>query len=287
MAAIAVGVLVVTGVTTVTLARRAASRTAISHLEEQAPTVTRQLKRLGRGLRARSVTGRPTSGLGQLVTSVLRVNDGTLLTVSDAGRDHRGGDRAGGQRRGRGRRRHGLPPRRAHGLGPRRRPAPVGRDPDRDGRRSGVHRRADPRRTGRDVGARAHREGRRRGDQPCTRVLPDRRRARAPGRRDRLLRARPPSDATARDHGCDRRGHRVGRLHRPRGPRRPSRRRARRPRAVAQRNGGRARERPPDRAAVPPLGLPRPAHPAHVDPGVRDCADRRHDPGLTGAGPRR
>ena len=86
MAAIAVGVLVVTGVTTVTLARRAASRAAISHLEEQAPTVTRQLKRLGRGLRARSVTGRPTSGLGQLVTSVLRVNDGTLLTVSDAGR---------------------------------------------------------------------------------------------------------------------------------------------------------------------------------------------------------
>ncbi len=86
MAAIAVGVLVVTGVTTVALARRAASRSAVSHLEQQAPTVTGQLKRLGRALRARTVTGRPTSGLGQLVTSVLRVNDGTLLTVSDSGR---------------------------------------------------------------------------------------------------------------------------------------------------------------------------------------------------------
>ncbi len=85
MAAIAVGVLVVTGLTTVALARRAASRTAITHLEEQAPTVRNQLRRLGSALRGRSTAGRPTAGVGQLLTAVLRVNDGTLLTVSDSG----------------------------------------------------------------------------------------------------------------------------------------------------------------------------------------------------------
>jgi two-component system sensor histidine kinase BaeS len=81
MASIAVGVLVVTGVTTVALARRTAERTAISHLEDQAPDVRTQLLQLGRLLRGRELRGQPTVGLGRLVTSVLRVTGGTLLTV--------------------------------------------------------------------------------------------------------------------------------------------------------------------------------------------------------------
>ena len=81
MATIAVGVLVVTGVTTVTLARRSAERTAIAHLEDQAPDVRTQLLQLGRVLRSRELRGLPTAGVGRLVTSVLRVTGGTLLTV--------------------------------------------------------------------------------------------------------------------------------------------------------------------------------------------------------------
>jgi two-component system sensor histidine kinase BaeS len=81
MASIAVGVVVVTGVTTVALARRSAERTAISHLEDQAPDVRAQLLQLGRLLRARELRGQSTVGLGRLITSVLRVTGGTLLTV--------------------------------------------------------------------------------------------------------------------------------------------------------------------------------------------------------------
>src|SRR6478752_9700946 len=81
MASIAVGVLVVTGVTTVALARRSAERTAIAHLEDQAPDVRAQLLQLGRVLRGRELRGQPTVGVGRLVTSVLRVTGGTLLTV--------------------------------------------------------------------------------------------------------------------------------------------------------------------------------------------------------------
>jgi signal transduction histidine kinase len=85
MASIAVGVLVVTGVTTVALARRSAERTAISHLEDQAPDVVVQLRQLGRFLRTREVRGLPTTGVGRLVTSVLSVTGGTLLTVDANG----------------------------------------------------------------------------------------------------------------------------------------------------------------------------------------------------------
>lgn len=82
MAAIAVGVLVVTGATTVALARRSAQRTAIAHLQQQAPQVANQLRALGRTLRSREFTGRPTAGLDRLVASVLRVTGGTLVTVN-------------------------------------------------------------------------------------------------------------------------------------------------------------------------------------------------------------
>lgn len=85
MAGIAVGVLLVTGVTTVALARRTAERTAMSHLEEQAPSVAGQLRNLGAALRSRTVEGRPTVSIGRLVTSVLRVTGGTMITVNPDG----------------------------------------------------------------------------------------------------------------------------------------------------------------------------------------------------------
>ena len=81
MAAIAVGVLVVTGFTTIALARRSAERNAIAHLEEQAPSVTSQLRSLGRAVRGRRLRDQPTLGLGRLVTAVLRVTGGTMVTV--------------------------------------------------------------------------------------------------------------------------------------------------------------------------------------------------------------
>ncbi len=85
MAAIAVGVLVVTGVTTVALARRGAERTAINHLEDQAPQVAQQLRSLARANRGRDFNGRPTAPISRLVTSVLRVTSGTVVTVSPDG----------------------------------------------------------------------------------------------------------------------------------------------------------------------------------------------------------
>ena len=97
MAAIALGVVVVTGVTTVALARRGAERTAISHLEDQAPDVSNQLRQLGRFLRGRELRGQPTAGVGRLVTSVLRVTGGTLLTVHADGTITEGVDALAGQ----------------------------------------------------------------------------------------------------------------------------------------------------------------------------------------------
>ena len=85
MAGIAVGVVIVTGVTTVALARTSAERTAIANLKEQAPAVREQLLQLARVLRNRNDTGRPSVGIGRLVTSVLRVTGGTLLTVHPDG----------------------------------------------------------------------------------------------------------------------------------------------------------------------------------------------------------
>ena len=81
MAAIAVGVLLVTGITTIALARRSAERNAISHLEQQAPNVTSQLRGLARVVRTRRLRDQPTVGLGRLVTAVLQVTGGTLVTV--------------------------------------------------------------------------------------------------------------------------------------------------------------------------------------------------------------
>ena len=85
MAAIAVGVLVVTGVTTVALAWRGAERTALHHLEDQAPQVSQQLRSLARVIRGRDFNGRPTAPIARLVTSVLQVTSGTVVTISPDG----------------------------------------------------------------------------------------------------------------------------------------------------------------------------------------------------------
>lgn len=85
MAAIAVGVLVLTGATTNALARRSAERTAISHLRGQAPGVANQLRTFARVLRKRTLRGQPTDAVGRLTTAVLRVTGGTLITVHPDG----------------------------------------------------------------------------------------------------------------------------------------------------------------------------------------------------------
>lgn len=85
MAAIAIGVLVVSGVTTVALARRSAQNAAVSQLRDHAPGVRDQLLSLSRGLRRERVTGVTVPGLSRLLTSVLNVSGGTIVTVQDDG----------------------------------------------------------------------------------------------------------------------------------------------------------------------------------------------------------
>ena len=85
MAGIAVGAILVTGVTTIALARTGAEQHAIANLEEQAPGVREQLVILAKQLRNRSASGRPPVGIGRLITSVLRVTGGTILTVRSDG----------------------------------------------------------------------------------------------------------------------------------------------------------------------------------------------------------
>lgn len=85
MAGIAVGVLLVTGITTIALARRSAERTAISHLEDQAPEVVAQVRNLGAVLRTRTAEGRSAVPVGRLITSVLRVTGGTMIAVEPDG----------------------------------------------------------------------------------------------------------------------------------------------------------------------------------------------------------
>lgn len=85
MAGIAVGVLVVSGGTTIVLARRSAEQTAIDHLERTAPGVRDQLVAMRRQLISRTIRGRPTAPLGRLLASVLRVSGGTIVTLHDDG----------------------------------------------------------------------------------------------------------------------------------------------------------------------------------------------------------
>lgn len=85
MGAIAIGVLVVSGVTTVALARRSAEDAAISQLQDHAPGVRDQLLALSRALRRERATGVVIPGLSRLLSSVLNVSGGTIVTVNADG----------------------------------------------------------------------------------------------------------------------------------------------------------------------------------------------------------
>jgi two-component system sensor histidine kinase BaeS len=86
MAAIGLGVLVVTAVTAFGLARRNAVQSAEHSLQNKAPTVATQLERLGRALRARKVQGAVrTPGLAALLSTVLNTSGGGLVTVEPGG----------------------------------------------------------------------------------------------------------------------------------------------------------------------------------------------------------
>lgn len=85
MAAIALGVLVVSGVTTVALARRSAEDAAVSQLQDHAPAVRDQLLSMSRVLRRERVTGVNVPGLSRLLASVLNVSGGTIVTVNEDG----------------------------------------------------------------------------------------------------------------------------------------------------------------------------------------------------------
>lgn len=85
MVAIAVGVLLVTGVTTLGLTRRDAEKVARSELEEKAPDVARQLEALGQRLRGVRAGDEAGVRLGLLIASVLRISGSTLVTVAPDG----------------------------------------------------------------------------------------------------------------------------------------------------------------------------------------------------------
>jgi len=85
MAAIAIGVLLVTGVVTIALARRGAVSSAQHDLKQKAPTLADQLEQIGRRLRTRARTGAPGAGGGLLLAETLRVSGGGLVTVTPQG----------------------------------------------------------------------------------------------------------------------------------------------------------------------------------------------------------
>jgi two-component system sensor histidine kinase BaeS len=85
MAAIAVGVLVVTAVATVGLARREAVSTAEEQLQQKAPEVAGQLETLGRRLRVRQARGGGGGAIRQLVATALRISNGGLVTITPDG----------------------------------------------------------------------------------------------------------------------------------------------------------------------------------------------------------
>lgn len=85
MAAIAVGVLVLTGFTTIGLARRNSVDHARQELEGKAPRVATQLENLGRVLLRRRADGQRGGGVGLLLSNVLRISGGGLVTVRPDG----------------------------------------------------------------------------------------------------------------------------------------------------------------------------------------------------------
>jgi two-component system, OmpR family, sensor kinase len=85
MAGIAIGVVLITGVTTIGLARRGAAQTAQHQLEDKAPRVARQLEELGQRLRLRQERGASSRPLSRLLVSTLRISNAGLVTVTPDG----------------------------------------------------------------------------------------------------------------------------------------------------------------------------------------------------------
>jgi two-component system sensor histidine kinase BaeS len=86
MAAIAVGVLVFTGVATVSLARRSAVTAARDDLRDRAPEIATQVDRLARLLRARrNATNTRVPVLRELLATTLRISGAGVVTIADDG----------------------------------------------------------------------------------------------------------------------------------------------------------------------------------------------------------
>lgn len=82
---VAIGVLVITAVATIGLARRGAVSTAQDQLQEKSPAVANQLEELGRRLRLRQARGLGGNNVRQLVAAVLRISNGGLVTITPNG----------------------------------------------------------------------------------------------------------------------------------------------------------------------------------------------------------
>ncbi len=85
MSGIAIGVLVITAVATIGLARRSAVGNAQNQLEEKAPRVANQLEELGRRLRLRQARGGDSRAISRLVASTLRISNGGIVTITPSG----------------------------------------------------------------------------------------------------------------------------------------------------------------------------------------------------------
>jgi signal transduction histidine kinase len=85
MAGIAIGVLVITGVTTIGLARRSEATNAEQQLQDKAPQVARQLEALGQRLRQRQQKGTNGRAISRLLVSTLRIANGGVVTVTPNG----------------------------------------------------------------------------------------------------------------------------------------------------------------------------------------------------------
>lgn len=86
MVAIAFGVLVVAGVGAAAIARSTAANAGIKNLKHQAPPIAAALDNLGRAFRRGETTSR-TAGVApcRLIASVLRISDGSVVTVTANG----------------------------------------------------------------------------------------------------------------------------------------------------------------------------------------------------------
>src|SRR3954452_21833591 len=85
MAAIAVGVLVISGAVTITLARRTAVNAAQDELEAKAPEIASRLEQLSGALVVRRANGRTGVGIGRLISDVLSISGGGLVTIRPDG----------------------------------------------------------------------------------------------------------------------------------------------------------------------------------------------------------